>query len=387
MFAQLPTMQTGSQTPMPPAWIDEDTGHEIHRLVEREGNNRSFYFHNNPFLKAANGEDDLMVFYGQTENGRQIFSVNLQTGDVEQLTTRPGWKNGEILGPKSREVFYQVRDTVFATHVDDHSTRTVFVFPEEFKAGISTLNADGTKLAGTWASPKKRDIYRNNPDKSDYFDLIFEAKIPHKLFTIDIATGTIDTIHSENTWLGHIQFSPTDPDLLMFCHEGPWHKVDRIWNIDINTREVQKIHERTVYREIAGHEFFSHDGQTIWYDLQVPRGETFFLAGYELESTDSIRYALTRDEWSIHFNISPDQQLFAGDGGDSTQVAHAEDGMWIYLFTPDGDHLQSERLVNMQRHHYRNLEPNVHFSPDGEWIIFRANFEGESEIYAVKVEK
>ena len=25
--------------------------------------------------------------------------------------------------------------------------------------------------------------------------------------------------------------------------------------------------------EIAGHEFFSADGRTIWYDLQTPRGE------------------------------------------------------------------------------------------------------------------
>jgi len=27
----------------------------------------------------------------------------------------------------------------------------------------------------------------------------------------------------------------------------------------------------------------------------------------------------------------------------------------------------------------------VHFSPDDKWIIFRANFEGESNVYAVEV--
>ena len=31
----------------------------------------------------------------------------------------------------------------------------------------------------------------------------------------------------QHDWLNHLQFSPTDPTLLMFCHEGPWHKVDR----------------------------------------------------------------------------------------------------------------------------------------------------------------
>jgi len=60
--------------------------------------------------------------------------------------------------------------------------------------------------------------------------------------------------------------------------------------------------------------------------------------------------------------------------------------MWIYLFRPEGDHFHSERLVNMKHHNYK-LEPNVHFSPDGKWIIFRANFEGHSNIYAVEIEK
>ena len=95
---------------------------------------------------------------------------------------------------------------------------------------------------------------------------------------------------------------------------------------------------------------------------------------------------MTRNEWSIHFNISPDQKLFCGDGGNPTQVAKAEDGMWIYLFRPKGGKLTSERLVNMKHHDYK-LEPNVHFSPDGKWIIFRANFEGESQVYAVEIKK
>ncbi|MGH1560679.1 hypothetical protein ACRAWD_29550 [Caulobacter segnis] len=34
--------------------------------------------------------------------------------------------------------------------------------------------------------------------------------------------------------------------------------------------------------EIAGHEFFSADGKWIWYDLQTPRGQVFWIAGHEL---------------------------------------------------------------------------------------------------------
>ncbi|MCB0584797.1 MAG: hypothetical protein KDD06_05645 [Phaeodactylibacter sp.] len=386
LTAQVPVLETGGQK-MPPEWIDKDTGHRVKRITNREGESRSFYFHNNPFVKTPDGKEDLMVFYGSTDNGRQFFVVNLQTLEIRQLTDSPGRKSGEIVADKRREVFYQMQDSVFATHIDKGSTRLVYVFPEDFKAGITTLNADETKLAGTWAGPEKRAIYEKYPKKGDYFERIFEAKIPHTLFTVNIETGVLEKIHTENTWLGHIQFSTTDPDLLMFCHEGPWHEVDRIWNINIKTNEVKKIHERTVYREIAGHEFWSWDGKTIWYDLQVPRGETFFLAGYNIETGEKTRYQMDRNEWSIHFNISPDQRLFCGDGGDPTQVAKAEDARWIYLFKPQKGRLESERLVNMKHHGYRPLEPNVHFSPDGKWIIFRADFEGECQVYAVEIEK
>jgi oligogalacturonide lyase len=172
----------------------------------------------------------------------------------------------------------------------------------------------------------------------------------------------------------------------MFCHEGPWHKVDRIWTINLKNNEIKLVHKRTMDMEIAGHEWFSPDGKTIWFDLQQPRSTTFFVAGADVQTGQEKKYSLTRDEWSIHFNTSPDQKLFAGDGGDPGQVAKAKDGMWIYLFRPNGDRFVSERLVNMKHHGYK-LEPNVHFSPDGKWVIFRANFEGEEQVYAVAIEK
>ena len=171
------------------------------------------------------------------------------------------------------------------------------------------------------------------------------------------------TIHKANDWLNHLLFSPTDPTLLMFCHEGPWHKVDRIWTIRTDGTQLKKIHTRTMAMEIFGHEFWSADGKTIWYDLQTPRGEDFWLAGYHVDTGERTWYHLQRDEWSIHFNVTRDGTLFCGDGGDPGQVARAKDGQWIYLFRPEmlanrgledktfvqPGVLRAERLVNMSQ--------------------------------------
>ena len=260
------------------------------------------------------------------------------------------------------------------------------MFPTDFRGDITSINADGTLLGGARALEEEKEISRQNPEKRDYFNKIYEAKLRRTLFTINIDNQKLEPIFSDTAWLNHVQFSTTDPALLLFCHEGPWHKVDRIWTINVNTKQVTKVHERTMPMEIAGHEWFSKDGKIIWFDLQQPRGATFFVAGYDIKNKTEKKFQLQRDEWSVHYTSNNDNTLFAGDGGDTGAVAKAKDGKWIYVFTPNAGSFTGERLVNMKEHKYR-LEPNVHFSPDQKWIIFRANFEGSENIYAVEIRK
>ncbi|WP_431211134.1 oligogalacturonate lyase family protein [Puia sp. P3] len=373
-----PLAETGPKKEMPPEWIDQDTHHKVVRLSRKEGDNLSFYFHNNPFI------GNQMIFYSTDASGKHLYTVDLRTLALRQVGR--GGANGEIVGHKSNSVYYQSHDSVFATRIADGVTRLVYVFPADFKGSITTLNADETLLAGVKASDEQKEILKKYPEKHDFFDRVFDAHLPNTLFTINTKTGELKPIHTENTWLGHVQYSPTDPDLLMFCHEGPWQKVDRIWTIRMKSGEVRLMHRRTVGNEIAGHEFFSPDGKTIYFDWQIPKGQTFYLGAVDVATGAEKKYAMTRDEWSIHFNVAADEREFCGDGGDAGQVAHAKDGRWIYLFHPDGDRFVAERLVNMKDQYYK-LEPNVHFSPDGKWVIFRANFEGKEEVYAVECKK
>ena len=39
------------------------------------------------------------------------------------------------------------------------------------------------------------------------------------------------------------------------------------------------MHRRTMDMEINGHEWWSWDGKTVWFDLQTPRSEDFWIAG------------------------------------------------------------------------------------------------------------
>jgi oligogalacturonide lyase len=200
---------------------------------------------------------------------------------------------------------------------------------------------------------------------------------------------------------------------ILFCHEGDWHMVDRTWTILADGSGLKLLHPRTMQYEIEGHEFFSHDGQWAFYDLQTPRSGQFWLAGVNIATGERIRYPLKREEWSVHYNQSHDGKLFSGDGGGPGSVANRTplperaplnppgNGMWMYLFTPQevpsetldvaGEKvrigkLTSERLVNLSMHDY-TLEPNGIFSPDNKWLVFRSNMSGQPHTYAVELKK
>ena len=384
-------------------WVDHDTGHRIIRL-SREGGSESLYFHQNAYTPQG----DKMVIL--TPEG--VSTVDLKTRQIDLVVPGiPRSSNsvgGVIVGRKTRTVYYSrwngSNSMAYAADLDSHATREIGKLPGAGRFGsLSTVNSDETWLAGSFVEGQPTNtngiMRQGNRSKGEWKEERVKMRLPMRLFTLNTQNGELHTFNPSTDWLGHIQASPTDPDLLMFCHEGPWHWVNRIWAVHPSGGDALLIHHRTMAMEIAGHEFFAGDGKTIWYDLQTPRGEDFWVGGYEIATGQRTWYHLERDQWSVHFNVSRDGSLFAGDGGAEGMVAHAPDGKWIYLFRPDlksvsGESeglirpgvFHAERLVNMSKHDY-TLEPNVNFTPDGKWIVFRSNMFGPTHVFAVEVAK
>ncbi|PYS72263.1 MAG: oligogalacturonate lyase [Acidobacteria bacterium] len=387
---------------LPREWVDPDTGHRVIRLSDEPGS-ASLYFHQNAY--TPDGEKLIIT----TPTG--LSTINLKTRAIEKVVD--GRVNVIITGRKSGDIYYLKQGVVYATNLNTKTTREVAKLPP--RTSIASVNADETLLAGitdecppppapvpgaTPAAPRG-DSY---PGKGEMMERRLAERRPLRLITVNTKSGAVSTLLKGTDWFNHIQFSPTDPTLLMFCHEGPWHKVDRTWTIRTDGSKLTQIHKRTMNMEIEGHEFFSGDGKMIWYDLQTPKSVVFWLAGYNVTNGERVWYSLQRSEWSVHFNVSPDGTLFAGDGGGPSSVAAPGNGQWIYLFRPemvpdrtDGawpnqkefiqpGFFKAEKLVNLEKHNY-NLEPNVTFTPDQKWIIFRSNMLGPTHVYAVELKK
>jgi oligogalacturonide lyase len=400
----------------PTDWIDAATGHRVVRLSTAPGT-RSIYFHQNSITP-----DGRFVLV-EMADGIGVIEIatrrNIKLVDGKARALFVGRKSGSIYfsrGENAGRPEQQKQVGIYTVKATGGKPKLIATIPQ---GSIGSINADETLLLGSYA---EREWQLEQGPRDPRFEANYaatgkdgrpltfaeakelrllereQARIPMKMFTVDTRTGEQEIIHESTAWLGHLQFSPTDPQLLMFCHEGPWHRVDRIWTLRLGG-EPLLMHQRTMNMEIAGHEFFDVDGRTLWYDLQTPRGEVFWLANVTGDGKRTW-YKVERDHWSVHFQVSPDGKFFAGDGGDEEMVAHAKDGKWLYRFTPrsipdvagisapNAAHLvhpgtlSAEKLVDMRKHDYR-LEPNLHFTPDMKHIIFRSNMHGDVHTYMV----
>ena len=405
---------------LPTDWIDPDTGHRIVRLSGEDGS-QSSYFHQSEFTPDGRK----LIFTSPTG----LYRVDLHTRATEQI--RSGRTGLICVGRKTGRAYYLSRgeqgSAIWAVDPNTREDRKVVDVP--LGLSIANINCDETLAGGTFDRQRPQGFGgfggpRGQGDAATSGTSAGpEAARPSgrgglreeqrpgfgtpntdrdmELVTLDLKTGEVGKFNRSRAWLNHVQFSPTDPHQMLFCHEGTWQLMDRTWIIRTDGTGLTNVHPRTMNMEINGHEFFSPDGTCILYDLQTPRSRVFWVASYNIETRMRTWYNLRQDEWSVHFNVSPDQKLFCGDGGGPNSVAAPDNGQRIYLFRPhvippvtggasdpatliQSGYFEAEKLVNLARHNY-SLEPTCQFTPDGKWIVFRSNMLGPTHVFKVEV--
>jgi oligogalacturonide lyase len=209
-------------------WLDPSTAHKIIRL-SRDPGSSSLYFHQNAY--SADGQKLIIT----TPAG--LSTINLQTREIEQIVE--GRVFVIVTGRKSNQIYHTRTGTIYATDLNTKATREIAKLPG--RMAVSTLNADETLLAGaTYVSDPSPDLPKPAPrtilpqrqrmfpnketlTKEEESSAAKEDSLSRRLsnpscmalFTINTQTGEIKTFGHSFAWLNHLQFSPTDPTLLM----------------------------------------------------------------------------------------------------------------------------------------------------------------------------
>ncbi|SDU27445.1 oligogalacturonide lyase [Verrucomicrobium sp. GAS474] len=386
-----PLIAHAADAPLADAFKDSDTGAQIVHLSKSLDPAAGVIY----FTQASTTPDSRYTLVRHLDPGSGhtaglMYRYDFKTGELRKLTDL--MTKNQVLAPASGNLYFTGDNdhAIYVTNLLDFKTRKVADIPAEFVCtGGLAVNADETLVVGTGGLAKEHQNDKpltTPPNQSKAFNDILERHETNLLLAADIKTGKVTELHRIDTWLGHVQFSPTDPKLLMYCHEGNWAKVDRIWLLRIGDgSQPQLVLKRTEENEIAGHEFWSSDGTTVWYDhLYRNTPDKHFLEGKNIATGEITRYPIVPPFGSIHYTNSPDGKFFVCDGG-TNKTNPALQAM--YILVPEKGALRPIKLCTMAANDYKAAEPNPHLTPDQRWVTFTATFSGKPQAYAVEMPK
>ena len=358
---------------------DPRTGVEVRQLTNYRAHQHHFYFTNNGWYA---GESKL-VFSSDRENATNLFSLDLATYEITQLTDLaplPLPREVEFLraclNPVKPEAYFWYGYELVALDLDSLEQRVIYRMPDKFDVSMTNCSVDGRFVYST-ISEDMSDRFRVDLLRGYVgFAETWEAKPLSKIVRVPVDGGPSSVVWEENYWIGHCNTSPRHPHLLTFCHEGPWQLVDnRIWGLNADTGEVWQIRPCEESGEMVGHEYWHADGEMIGYHGRYAEGDEFF---------GHIRYDNTgRIEVPFQKGSSRGGHFFSND----INLVVSDVERTVNLWRWDGEGYGVARALCSHDSSAKTQQQHVHprFNADASQVLFTSDVSAYGNVYLVDV--
>ncbi len=366
------------------SWLDEKPGHYVNQLIAEAGASTLDYGAN------AFTSDGLQMIYWEHRN---LGIVTLKTREARLLLRGP--LTSVALDTNRSEVYFTRRGENHLFRLDIQSGQSVILAKLPQDAIVSSVNFDSTLVVGWY--PSTNSVSGSHSGSTSAPSSGNDSQ-PGEIFVYAPRRDRIHVIAQTGAEPQQISFSPRIPNLMFYVAYDPSRPGNTVWMLNLDSAVTISVQPAVMTHEIAQHSFWGADGTTIWYDLQRPEGEDFYLATFNSQTGARMLYPLARNDWSVHYSIAPEDLELCGDGSSKKDQAHANDGNWIDLFVarkPIPDHLSSNlinvnsfrviRLASLTEEDYEGTKPNARFTPDHQYVIFTSVRDGSSHVLEVEV--
>ncbi|HUT33915.1 MAG TPA: oligogalacturonate lyase family protein [Planctomycetota bacterium] len=354
---------------------DPASGIEIRQLTDYLGHSHHLYF-TNPGWYAGGRR---LLFGSDRENRTDLFALDLESGEITQLTDLPLVPPphetsflSTCINPTRDEAYFWYERRILALDLATLELRPLWEAPEGFRRSMLNCTADGRFVcAGVF-----EDL--SNRFRIDYlrgyvgFRETWASNPLSRIVQAAVDGSGAEVAWEERYWIGHVNTSPTQPHLLTFCHEGPWDKVDnRMWCLDLRTRKAWPLREREG-QEAVGHEYWLADGLHIAYHGRWPDGRKCF-GRIRFDNTDRTEVSFPHETGHMHSN---DFDLLVGDGSP-----------YVRLWRWNGSGFDGPRILAEHRSSMHIQKTHVHprFSPDGSHVVYTSDRSGYGNVYLAPV--
>lgn len=364
---------------------DDATGIEVTRITDDQGDSFYPYFTQPVFHPER---ESLLVNSNRT-GLMQVYELKLRERRMVQITDEPNGvrPHSATFLPTRHAVCYFAENVLKCVNLETHEIAELCRIPDGFHPSVLSPSADGSTVTFAYSEVLETSTCteRIYPDVTEHYF----RRPTSVILRVDTTTGATCALWGEDAWITHVNVSPTDDRFVVFCHEGPWHLLQRLWVVRADTLEVYPLLPQRRLLDRQGHEYFSDSGRLFvqW----------------------STRPSATINDW-VHYNASiyPDGReplFFRLPAGMPThiQTSHHDDSLLVGdCAYPSEDFKDGRDFIGMMRHRDYRVKvvpicrhgtswrtqashPHPVFAPDDEWVYFNSDRGGKVNIYRVPI--
>jgi len=373
---------------------DAKTGRTIQQLTTT-GNNVHLYFTENSFDAHKNE----IIFRSDRASGKDrlphedpcynLFRMNLDTGEITQLTDETRSMSGVTKTPDSRIVVYAMENKIRKLDAETGEITTVYN-----ETGGHTLGSPSIARNRRYIAFCRNDDVNvaRGPNYAGFKDRFYLVKDGRITLAYLDGSGWLD-VFKDTHQVGHFQFCPDDSTLGTYCHEGPWNLVtQRIWLLDFVAREAKPCF-RQDEQDSVGHEFWTqdsyiffddrgpgHDGtitsdrtQAVATDVSVNQNVMIPFVGLADRKGNVVK-RMDMPFYCNHYHANPDNTLLVGDDVDD-----------LVLIDISGKEAKLQTLCNHKTSWHTSIS-HCHptWSWDGSRILYASDYGGKINLYLVR---
>lgn len=358
--------------------VNLKTNVERELSLNREGTLKSYvYFRGNPLRGLGKASINLdakrgIVYYLQ---GNDLCAVNFS---------------------RQRRVLAHIPDdqvTAF-THISADGKR--ICVPTTDTRALEDETVEGKRAGENFVGGKRNEIISDKPTY-DIDERVRTEKLNSYIRIFDTETGAqIACERVPEAWITHVQFSPQNPDWILYNHEWPSDcGIRRLWLWDGKThRRLRTEGSNRSRKDWTCHEMWTADGKYVIYHGKFADG-TAYIGRVSPEGGDNIEIALPKEYQRYgHFTAGTVHSDWLVSDGYWHPAGAPENGLWggewIVKLVVNWEAGQIE-WTPLCAHHSawdcQDSHPHPIYSPGDKFVYFTSNKGGGRSVWRVEVPK
>lgn len=195
------------------AYRDPITLKKVRRITTEGDYSNTMGYHTG--IGWSGDGENLLLIMGR-DGKSALVNCHVPTGDLKQLTDA---YDGVSIGPLKGQgagFFFHKKKAVLYYHIESQTARVVDVDTLE-----ENIVAENLNQIGPLSADEKHFVNIEIGDEKDDRERVIYAQLPYKFIENNMEDGSHKTIYEGEGSGGHLQYSPTNPDHLLFDRNVP----------------------------------------------------------------------------------------------------------------------------------------------------------------------